>query len=444
LQRKRIFISHAAPDDNDFTKWLSLKLIALGYDVWCDVLFLEKGEDFWRKIDHEIRNNVVKFLIVSSSISNEREGVLKEIAVASKVKKKVEDENFIVPLSIDESLSYDDTNIDLVRLNAIDFKASWAEGLQALIQSFERQNVPKEPKDPSRSKALYEQVFLHDRSVIEKKETFDSNWFPILEFPSELRFHDFDWRIPKRLDNRPLPYPAVKYKNHLCTFAWAYDFLDVFPKTKSYDPDNTVRIPVDEILKGQYSSNFISNYLVQRLIVQLLNRAFMISMSERDVRTYELTNKTAYWVEKGVLEKDKFQKVQLVGKMKNKNWHFGISGAGKLYPIPVLMISSHIFFTSNGKELIDSKSIQHSSRRRQGRNWWNDKWRTKLLAFAKYISSDDETIVFKVGSEEEITISNRPIQFYSDFGYVDPSERALNEELELSELYDNEEDLDEE
>jgi hypothetical protein len=45
--RKTIFISHATPDDNDFTKWLALKLIGLGYDIWCDILFLDKGVDFW-------------------------------------------------------------------------------------------------------------------------------------------------------------------------------------------------------------------------------------------------------------------------------------------------------------------------------------------------------------------------------------------------------------
>ena len=44
--RNKIFISHATPDDDDFTRWLSLKLIGLGYVVWCDILFLDKGVDF--------------------------------------------------------------------------------------------------------------------------------------------------------------------------------------------------------------------------------------------------------------------------------------------------------------------------------------------------------------------------------------------------------------
>ena len=125
--RNKIFISHATSDDNDFTRWLSLKLIALGYEVWCDLLYLDKGTDFWDTIETEIRDNACKFLIVQSVMSNKRDGVLKELAVATKVKKQLNDETFIIPLAIDSNLSSDDINIELVRLNSIDFKSSWAK-----------------------------------------------------------------------------------------------------------------------------------------------------------------------------------------------------------------------------------------------------------------------------------------------------------------------------
>ena len=145
--RNKIFISHATPDDNDFTKWLALKLIGLGYEVWCDILFLEKGVDFWSNIEKEIRENTCKFLIVSSSYSNQREGVLKELAVAAKVKKQLKDKTFIIPLAIDEGLSFDDINIEIVRLNAINFKNSWAIGLRDLLEALEKQAVPKNSPD---------------------------------------------------------------------------------------------------------------------------------------------------------------------------------------------------------------------------------------------------------------------------------------------------------
>lgn len=243
--RNRIFISHATPDDNDFTKWLSLKLIALGYDIWCDLFYLEKGTDFWNSIEKEIRENTCKFLIIQSVISNKRDGVLKELAVANKVKKQLQDEKFIIPLAIDNNLSYDDINIELVRLNSIDFKASWAKGLQDLLEALEKQNVAKNAPDPNKSNLLYQQIFLQGKSVIEKEEIYDSNWFPIISFPEELRFHKYELRQSKDFDVRKLTFPAIRYKDYICTFAWEYDFTYHLPETETYDNRNTIRISVN-------------------------------------------------------------------------------------------------------------------------------------------------------------------------------------------------------
>jgi hypothetical protein len=432
--RTKIFISHATPDDNDFTKWLSLKLIALGYEVWCDLFYLEKGTDFWNSIETEIRDNACKFLIVQTVTSNKRDGVLKELAVATKVKKQLQDETFIIPLSIDKNLSYDDINIELVRLNSIDFKTSWAKGLQDLIEALEKQNVPKNAPDPNKNNLLYQQIFLQGKSVIEKDEIYDSNWFSIISFPEELRFHRYEWRLPKDFDVRTLTFPAVRYKDYLCTFAWEYDFMHHLPKTETYSGTNSVKIPTADIFSETYNSTFISNSECQRLIVQLINKGFELRMKEKKVREYQMSNKLAYWLEKGTLEKDKLDKILLVGKLKEKNWHFGVSAAGKLYPYHILMISSHIFFTNDGKTLIDSKSKQHAARRRQGSKWWNDDWRTKLLAFVKYLSDDENSFYLEMGSEEKIQISNQPLQFLGKISYEIPNNKILEEESELSDL----------
>ncbi len=438
--RKRIFISHASPDDNDFTKWLALKLVGLGYDVWCDILKLEKAVDFWSSIEKEIRENTCKFLLVSSLNSNQREGVLKEIAVAAKVKKLLIDEKFILPLAIDEKLSYDDINIEIVRLNAIDFKSSWAIGLQDLIKFLEDEKVPKNEADLTKSNLLYQQIFLHDKGVLNKKEVYDSNWFPISEFPAELRFHDYDSSLPKNFDVRKLKYPALRFKQYVCTFAWEFDFMDDLPKTETYNNSKTVRFPVSEILSAEIDSNIIGGFEAQRLIVQLLNMAFERKMQDERFRKYEMSNKNGYWVEIDKLEKDKYEKVQLVGTQKDKKWHYGISGAGKLYPLPVLMISSHIYFTSDGKKIIDSTSIQHSARRKQSKNWWNNVWRQKLLGFFKYVANGEDNLTLEVGSEENILISTTPIQFNSEVSYNIPNNNNLEEEAEISEINDYDDD----
>ena len=166
-------------------------------------------------------------------------------------------------------------------------------------------------------------------------------------------------------------------------------------------------------------------------------------MKDKEVREYQMSNTFAYWIEKGKLEKDKFEKVQMVGKLKEKNWHFGISAAGKLYPFPVLMVTSRLIFTQDGVNLIESKSIQHSSRRRQGKNWWNDKWREKLLAFVRFLSDEHDTFYLEVGSEEKIVISNEPQKFIGKMSYIIPSENTLEEESELADINDYEDIIEE-
>lgn len=434
--RNKIFISHAAPDDNDFTRWLALKLIALGYEVWCDILFLDKGADFWKGINEIIREETIKFLVVTSSISITRDGVLKELAVAEKVKKNLPDDKFVIPLIIDKKLSYDDLPPEIIRINAIDFKKSWASGLKDLLEAFDRQCVPKQNPDYSKSNLLYQQVFLHDKTVIEKDEIYDSNWFPILLFPEELRLHDYELRLPKRFDVRKLTFPAVRYKRYLCTFAWEYDFMHHLPKTETYDNSKTIRIPTNEILSGSYESNIINNFQAKRLIVQLLNMAFESLLSRDDFRDYKMSNKIGYWFEKDKLEKDKFNKILMVGTQKDKNWHYGISGESKLYPFPVLMISSHIFFTEDGKNLFKSDRIQHTARRRQSRNWWNNVWRLKLLAFIKYLSNNEDFFELEVGAEERVKVASDPLNFLSKVSYDIPQENNLEEEAELESIND--------
>lgn len=432
--RNKIFISHATPNDNDFTRWLALKLITLGYDVWCDVFYLGKGVDFWKTIETEIRDNTIQFFVVMSAISNSREGVLKEITVAQKTQKALNDATFVVPLMIDNDLSYDDINIDVVRLNAIDFKKSWAIGLQDVIKFLEDKGINPNKTDAEKANSLYEQIFLQNLVPVEKEEVYTSNWFPIIEFPEELRFHFYDRLMPKNYDLNQLTFPAIPYKNHVCTFAYEYDFMHHLPKTETYSPQKTIRISTKEILEEGYEDDFISSNDARRAIVRLCNLAIDKFFAEKNTEPYQMSNKIGYWFKKGALDKDKHNKVLLVGKQKDKHWHYGLSSYTKLYPFPVLVFNSHIYFTTDGETLIDKASIQHSARRKQGKGWYNDDWKNKMQAFVSYLSGNEDTFSFEVGSEEKIIISASPKEFLSNKSYVLPEKELLDEEVELSDM----------
>lgn len=436
--RKTIFISHAAPEDNDFTRWLSLQLISLGYTVWSDVIKLKGGEDWWKFIEQEIREKTIKFLLVLSSASNHKDGVLKELAVAQKVKKLLADDQFIVPLHIDKNLSYDDINIELNRLNSINFKLSWATGLSNLIELFEEHQVPKDSQNFQDVKELWNTVVLHSKRVAHRSEIYASNWFPFVELPQKLRFHKFKYAIPKGYNVNRLPYPAVFYKDYLVTFAWCYDFMEELPGTVTYNSSDSEEVLAEDILSGNYDNHFIHNRDAKNIIVRLLNNAFDQSIAGKPVSSYQMSNKNSFWIKKGILEKDKFNKVQLIGKQKEKMWHFGISGNAKMFPERCFVINSHIWFTSDGENLIPEAGKQHAARRKQGKNWWNNDWRNKTHAFMQFLSEEDKTIWLHLGSQELAKISVDPILFESPVTYADPNKENLPDED-----YGNESDDDE-
>ncbi len=66
MARDMIFVSHANPEDNEFARWLSLRLANEGYPVWCDLTKLLGGETFWDDIQKAIKERTIKFLFILS------------------------------------------------------------------------------------------------------------------------------------------------------------------------------------------------------------------------------------------------------------------------------------------------------------------------------------------------------------------------------------------
>jgi hypothetical protein len=130
----------------------------------------------------------------------------------------------------------------------------------------------------------------------------------------------------------------------------------------------------------------------------------------------------------------------MVGKRKTNNWHFGISGYIKLIPFPILIINSHIFFTTNGKELIPSKGRQLKLRISQGKNWYNNIWREKLFAIMKYLSKGKDLLKIPVGKNEFVEIRPYPTKLLSHTSYKLPN--VDFQEEDIVELYDDDDEDD--
>ncbi|MDD3765452.1 MAG: toll/interleukin-1 receptor domain-containing protein [Nevskiales bacterium] len=129
--RSALFISHATPEDNAFTRWLGAKLTALGFEVWADVLQLHGGADWSRELEAALRQRAVKMLLVATAHGLDKQGIRNEIQIASDLAKDLQDPNFIIPLR----LAPYQAPFLIAQTQYIDFATSWAAGLAELIET---------------------------------------------------------------------------------------------------------------------------------------------------------------------------------------------------------------------------------------------------------------------------------------------------------------------
>src|ERR1700692_4221438 len=113
--RDTVMISHANPEDNEFTLWLALQLAKEGYRVWCDLTKLLGGEVFWDDIEQVIKTRAAKVLYVLSRTSNAKDGPLKELHFAQIVAKRERLKDFVIPLHLD-NLPHGDITIEITRI----------------------------------------------------------------------------------------------------------------------------------------------------------------------------------------------------------------------------------------------------------------------------------------------------------------------------------------
>ena len=186
--RDTLLLSHANPEDNEFTLWLALQLANEGYRVWCDLTKLLGGEVFWDDIEEVIKTRAVKVLYVLSRTSNAKDGPLKELHFAQGVAKKEKLKDFVIPLHIDD-LPHGDITIEITRINTVPFAQSWGAGLAKLLEKLEEDNVPKDPKfNRTAVNEWWRTQFSAEQGLRKEPEEYLSNWFPIT-LPTHIYFH---------------------------------------------------------------------------------------------------------------------------------------------------------------------------------------------------------------------------------------------------------------
>jgi TIR domain len=123
--RDVVFITHAAPEDNEFAVWLAAKLAMAGYRVWVDKHRLHGGDDFWDEIDQVLRNDSIKQIVVFTQHVR-KPGAKKEMAIGAIVANRLRDQKFMIPIRVDD-VAFSDAPPEFVRGNILNAHPNWSD-----------------------------------------------------------------------------------------------------------------------------------------------------------------------------------------------------------------------------------------------------------------------------------------------------------------------------
>lgn len=418
-----IFISHATPSDNLFATWLATKLELCGYKVWVDVKNLGPSVDFWDTINRTIREEAVKFIFVASkaSVDESRDGVKKELAVADKVRR--ENENFIVPVRIDD-VSFADLPVEIIRLNAIDFYNNWAKGLEQLLEYLSKENVTK--GNVTNESDFYVERWTDSQSqnrsqLTDDLEKYCSNLYEI-ELPSKTYLYNTedvaDLFKEKHIPHKQIKTVTVSFCCNKCVETWLGKNVEFsFVKTQNAIREYTK----PESFMGQEFSN------LSRDIISLINWSICELFYSKELRKYKPSfkkSKNVYYFKPGTKYKKPGEKrpKSLSGiYKKTKLWHFGLSGYFVQNPCEGVIINWHLVFSDPTTSKLLPDSSQISARRSKGKLFFNNQWRDLLDTAMSFLSCGSDYACYTSCCEENaLYLSTKSITFHAQKSYVEP------------------------
>lgn len=417
--RKTIFISHARPEDDELTRWLCGRLTARGYRVWADLTQLRGGDPFWTDIQNTIRHDTIRFLAIVTRTSVDRKGVKDELAEACDVARKLGDNRFIIPVKGDD-LPWDEFPIQLKQLNGLDFSIDWSKDFSTLLETLERDQIPKDVGDPEVSRVASLLVAARQQ-IKHEAENALLNWLPILQLPEHIHYFHMSLSAKDLQAMRGLiGVPCAPRDRLLLTFA------DIDAVRAAVPPEVEVEhrytIPLADFLRGnpknapradrREAQNHLSNILRQAFEDFLKSKGLM---RHDEYRWFVPNNWREGNVGRYQKSEDKEGYRLLVGKAKELTWHFGISAFVHAVEPRRMQLVPQVLFSPDGiTPLEDQKQL----RRRHCKLWWNDKWRDLLSAlFAELFGIGFASTRINLGGEASMEMGTRLLEVVLPVSY---------------------------
>lgn len=429
-----LFVSHAAPEDNEFSRWIALQLGKEGYPVWCDQTKLLGGEPFWEEIEAAIRTRTRRFLFVQSRNSNQKDGPLDELALAKTVGKQLGDTHFITAIRIDD-LPFADFNIRLHKLNSVDCAKNWLAGFKQLIKRLQEDGIEKHARfNPDGVAIWWREHFGEDEGVSNTPDFYCSNRLALINLPAQINIIKLERALPEDTELTAAPFPLSPHGRLIISFASFRDLLPFFEALRiGNDGTDTVETAHFQE-KGIVPA--IDNRAARNHMSFLLRQGFQRFATSHGLRECQMAGtRRFFWFPQNLVENDRISFRALDGpntwkavvgfkslKAKDgvvrlRNWHFGVEGLPHIGLDSHMSLMPHVAFSENG-QVYESVKKQHAYRRSQCRSWYNNDWRDRLLATLQFLRGDNSHLAIPLAPDSFATFEPLPEVIESPVSYT--------------------------
>jgi hypothetical protein len=417
VTRDLIFLSYAI-EDIPFSDWLALKLTSAGYKVWYDRMSLLAGKSFIKEVDDAIGKRAYRVLALLSKSSIGKENPVNEWTKAIAVGKSIGIDDFLVTLNLDGLIA---SQIPWTLSQKSYVNSSWADGLNLLLKTLVAANAPR---DEAAGAALVHQWFSAKDQPAARQERVWTNVIPVVSLPPLIRRYE---NIGGK-DLRSLEQDWL-FATENRDFVWAFEEPPDSLKS-DFNLSNTASW-IDSPGDASRRLNDKVKFLLSRSLENYCLKRGLVQKKARDL----------IYFPKGLLPDDKISFIGLRGK----KTYFKVIGERKfrgggtnieinrhhLAPglklirgddgnYHVQLINRLYITDKDGNPIHPTRMARR--RKKICKNWWNDKWGSRLLGVISWFSENRDSIEIFKTPEGSFTLSGKALSLSAQFGINEDAE----------------------
>ena len=437
-ERKVVFISKATPGDYEFVLWLAPRLEASGYTVFADILSLQAG-DRWRKVvTSMLQKRSIKMLLCCSDETLAATGVLEEIDIATDLSKELKDDRFILPLRVRPYKKI----FGIAGLQYTDFVRGWAEGLEKLLASLKRQNVPCNAETTIINPNW--EIYRRRQAITLKNESerLTSNWLRISEVPDFINYFEPTGVIDRDALTHACPdarFPVTPMQIGVVTFLSEQELNEVLSSIGRFELKHAVSVAT--FVSEGIEAAGIKRKDAWNVVHSMLRHAWNQFCRARGLLGYRYSKADGFHVDKRLAALGKRipwgsqgerRSSMLRNVAKGNVWQFGASAIPAFWPFPHIKLKSRVLFApvvgnDSGDPFDDSKK-QHRLRRSICKGWRNKQWHGRLRAYVELLSGESSSITLAMGPTSFVRVEAALLPFSSPVSTVLPNLLADEDE----------------